>query len=86
MASKGSSIGSFHDIDFSMLGPVAGVCQPQGRPCTTPVRGVDNVEDEKSISIGIVGRDSHRLAPVSGLRSAVCRVHLENRGGIRGGC
>jgi hypothetical protein len=79
LASKGSSIGGFHHIDLSVLRPVVRVCQPQSRPRTTPVRGMDNVEDEKSICIGIVGCDSYRLAPISSLRSTVCRVHLEHR-------
>lgn len=79
LGSKGSSIGSFHNVDLSVLRPVVRVCQPQSGPRTTPVRGMDNVEDEKSICIGIVGCDSHRLAPISSFGSTVCRVHLEHR-------
>lgn len=69
LVSKGSAVGGLDDIDLSVLGPVARVCEPQRRPRSASVRGVENVKNKQTVRVGVVRRDSDRLAATGSLGS-----------------
>jgi hypothetical protein len=78
LVSKCTIVGSLNDINLSMRRPVAGIREPQCRPCATPIRRVQDVEDEKTISVGIIRCDSHRLASTGRFGSTISCVYFED--------
>lgn len=76
LVSGGAVVDGLDDIDLAVGGPVGGVGQPEGGPCGATVGSVQNVKDEESSGISLLGRDAGRVAAGSGILLGV--VDLED--------
>ena len=79
-----SLVHRLHDVDFSVVGPVGLVDEPEGGPCPAAKRGVDDVEDEEALVVGFLGAHADGSPAVDGVGLLVFDFE-HGRGGGRGG-
>lgn len=54
VVSSRNHIHRFHDIDFAIVRPVRGICEPECWPGAAANRAVDHVEDEEGVEAVLV--------------------------------
>jgi hypothetical protein len=60
-------VGSFDNINLAIGGPVTGIGEPQGRPCTATIWSMKDVKDEQTIVVCVVGLDANGIASSGGV-------------------
>lgn len=51
-------VGSLHNVDLPIVGPVGVVGEPESRPCPAAVGSVLNVKDEEAVVVSCPGLDA----------------------------
>lgn len=78
----GALVVRLHDVDLAIVRPVGRVSEPQRRPCRAAIGRMNHVEEEESMVVFLIRRDTHRSTAGSLILGS--GVNPQNGGRVRG--